>query len=88
METENMMPAHGPLDRKVQPLVAGCPADTVVDRVTLLETDLPKLVIAGQLSRRTSFQVCVYGFFDAKEQQALMRILSAQLDVLGDGDAT
>jgi hypothetical protein len=50
--------------------------------VTLLESDLPKLIFAGQLSKRTSFQIRVDGPFEAHEQTAVRAMLDAQLAIL------
>ena len=55
-----------------------------VQRVTLMQSDLPRCVIAGALSMRTTFSLRVDGYFDAKERIALMKMIQAQLDVLDE----
>ncbi len=55
-----------------------------VKRVTLLESDLPKMVFKGWLSTRTSFVVTIDGPFGEKECAALLRLLGVQLEVMAD----
>lgn len=53
-------------------------------KVFLLESDLPKMVCAGQLSNRTSFQVRIDGPFGKQEADVLMKLLAAQMEVFDD----
>jgi hypothetical protein len=60
------------------------PESTQVRRVTLLESDLPKMVCSGQLSKKTRFTLAVDGPFGESEARQLLRLLSVQMSVLAD----
>jgi hypothetical protein len=55
---------------------------TEVRRVTLLESDLSKLVCSGQLSKTSRFTLQVDGPFGDREARALMHLLGVQMEVL------
>lgn len=50
--------------------------------VTLLESDLPKLIMAGPLSSRTTYTLRVDGPWGVKELRALLQMLTAQIEIL------
>ena len=56
-------------------------------KVTLLESDLPKMVCSGQLSKATSFTLRVEGPFTQREAKALLFYMQAQIDVLSEDDS-
>lgn len=58
------------------------PEPTEVRRVNLLESDLPKLVCSGQLSKASRFTLRVDGPFGEREAAALLHLLDVQMEVL------
>ena len=73
-----------PKEPNVQSERPPVPAAVEIRRVTVLQSDLPKLVIAGQLSMRTSFSLRVDGHFEGREMAALTKIIAAQLEILAE----
>lgn len=50
--------------------------------VTLLEADLPRLILSGFLSKRTQFTLRIDGPVDDKSFDALMKLLAVQQEIL------
>ena len=61
--------------------LTGVPPVTV-QMVTLLESDLPKMICSGPVSRRTMFSLRVDGPFSFKNAPRLLAIIKANLDML------
>lgn len=63
-----------------QPSQPESPAE--IKTVTLLESDLPKLVMSGILSKSTAFTLRVDGPFGVREAQSILRLMQAQIEIL------
>lgn len=59
---------------------------TEVRMVTLLESDLPKLIMVGHASPKTSYSVRVDGPVSSKELRNIIRMIELQAVFLEDGE--
>ena len=61
---------------------AALDTEVAVKHVSLLESDLPKILATGYLSSKTRFSLHISGPFEDRERELLMKMLGVQ--VLGD----
>lgn len=57
---------------------------TPAAKVFLLESDLPKLLCSGFLSKETSYTLIIDGRFAHKEAEALLKMLTLQISFCGE----
>ena len=57
-----------------------------LEKISLLESDLPKLVIAGALSKSTTFTLRVEGPWTKKAALSLLKLLTIQIEIIDDGE--
>lgn len=54
------------------------------EKVYLLQSDLPKMVLAGPLSKKTTFRLDVNGPWTAKEAKNLLKMISIHIEIMDE----